>query len=289
MDSSIPGSTCYLILLATLSACAAPGPPPLEAPVRAALSPCAGARDVSGVVFDGHPAALVWLDPVRGTAACHGAADRRRIPASTFKIPHALIALDAGVLDGPDARLEWDPEKHPREEWWPSEWVGHHTLRSALEHSVVWYYREVAEMLGPGREAAYLEALGLGNAQVGDNPTSFWLVGPLEISAEEQVVFLQRLWEGSLPVSAAAQRQTRDMVAVLAEAHGERVRGKTGTVPMEQGSLNWLVGVVERSEGPAFYALWIEAAGWMPPSRRVRVIDDVRAELSGGPTVPPAS
>jgi beta-lactamase class D len=278
-ESGVSWGGARLMLLAALCACAAPDPPPAEARVAAPVAPCAGAQELSGAAFDGNPAALVWLDPVAGTAACHGPTARRRVPASTFKIPHALIALDAGVLDGPDARLEWDPAKHPREEWWPAEWAADHTLRSALEHSVVWYYREVAELLGPEREVAYLEALGLGNAQVGDRPTSFWLVGPLEISAEEQVVFLQRLWEGTLPVSAEAQRQTREMVTALGEVDGERVRGKTGTARMERGSLNWLVGVVERPEGPAFYAFWVEADGWVPPRSRLRVIEHVRAEL----------
>jgi membrane peptidoglycan carboxypeptidase len=148
MDSSRANTAYYLFLLTILSACMAPEPPTLEAPATGAVSACVEARDLSGAAFEGNPAALVWLDPVGGIA-CHGPADRRRIPASTFKLPHALIALDAGVLDGPDAWLKWDPEKHPRQEWWPAEWAGNHTLRSALEHSVVWYYREVAEMLGP--------------------------------------------------------------------------------------------------------------------------------------------
>jgi beta-lactamase class D len=64
----------------------------------------------------------------------------------------------------------------------------------------------VAERLGPEREAAYLEVLGLGNARVGDRPTSFWLEGPLEISAEEEVVFLRRLFlfAALLPVACAS-------------------------------------------------------------------------------------
>jgi beta-lactamase class D/imidazolonepropionase-like amidohydrolase len=267
--------------VAALCACATPGIPAgvtLEPP---APGPCDGAGSVSEAAFAGHPAALVWFDPAGGTSVCHGATSQRRIPASTFKIPHALIALDAGVLDGPDALLTWDPEKYPREEWWPAEWAADHTLRSALEHSVVWYYREVAELLGPERERTYLEALGLGNARVGDRPTSFWLEGPLEISPEEQVVFLSRLWDGTLPVSAEAQRLTREMVTVLREADGERVLGKTGTGRMEEGSVNWLVGVVERPEGPAFYAFWIEAGGWIPPQRRVQVLDDVRVQAAG--------
>jgi beta-lactamase class D/imidazolonepropionase-like amidohydrolase len=269
------------MIVAVLCACATPGVPATDSTETRAPSPCDGAGSVTEAPFAGHPAALVWFDPAGGRSLCHGATSLRRIPASTFKIPHALIALDAGVLDGPDALLTWDPQKHPREEWWPAEWAADHTLRSALEHSVVWYYREVAELVGPEREAAYLEALGLGNARVGDRPTSFWLVGPLEISPEEQVVFLRRLWDGTLPVSAEAQRLTREMVTVLREAGGERVLGKTGTGRIDQGSLNWLVGVVERPEGPAFYAFWVEAGGWIPPQRRVQILDDVRAEAAG--------
>jgi beta-lactamase class D len=291
MRSALARSSVYLLLLSAFGACAEPdrapslpgdaapvaGAPVAAAPVAAA--PCDDALGVSGTAFEGQVAAFVWVDPAAGTAACHGPAARRRVPASTFKIPHALIALDAGVLDGPDARLEWNPEKYPREDWWPAEWARDHSLASALEHSVVWYYREVAELVGAERERAYLEALRLGNAAVGDNPTSFWLVGPLEISAEEQVVFLRSLWAGTLPASAEAQTQTRNMISVLTQSDGERVLGKTGTGRTEQGSLNWLVGVVERPQGPAFYAFWIETDGWIPPQRRLGLLERLRADL----------
>src|SRR5689334_12005259 len=29
-------------------------------------------------------------------------------PASTFKIPHSMIALETGVVDGPDTMMKWD-------------------------------------------------------------------------------------------------------------------------------------------------------------------------------------
>lgn len=270
------------VLLTAFSACAerarvAPPPSPRAVTTSA---PCADAVELSDAAFESHAAAFVWWDPVAGTAACYGRATERRIPASTFKIPHALLALDAGVLDGPDAHMSWDPGAHPAESWWPPVWAQDHTLASALEHSVVWYYQEVARLVGPEREKSYLEAFDFGSAEVGENPTSFWLVGPLAVSAEEQVVFLQRLWGGALPASAEAQRQTREMVSVLREADGERVLGKTGTGRMEDGSLNWLVGVVERPEDPAFFAFWVEAEGWIPPQRRLAVLEAARAELA---------
>ncbi len=266
---------CIVIALVTVSSCtAAPSEPEVTE-----LSLCTDAIEISGAAFTDHAAAFVWYDPVAETAACYGAVSERRRPASTFKIPHALIALDSGVIDVQASRLQWDSEKYPRESWWPDIWSREHTLVSALEHSVVWYYREVAEMVGAERERQYLELLDLGNAEVGDNPTSFWLVGPLAISAEEQVVFLNRLWQGSLPTSLEAQRLTREMVSVLAEVNGMQVRGKTGTDRMERGALNWLVGAVERPQGPAFFALWIEAIGWLPTDSRVRLLTNAMHAL----------
>jgi beta-lactamase class D len=265
------------LLIPLLAACTPRAEPePLPAP---AVTPCTGAVQLSDAPFDGRPAAFVWYDPAAGTAACHGPADLRRVPASTFKIPHTLIALDTRVLDGPEAELTWDPEKYPHEPWWPAEWGRDHTLASALEYSVVWYYREVAEMVGPERERDYLQNFDLGNAEVGDNPTSFWLVGPLAISAEEQVRFLQRLWTGDLPASPVARRQTRALVTEFSDAGGERILGKTGTQPSPDRTLNWLVGVVERDEGPAYFAFWIETERWMPPANRLEVLRRARDEL----------
>ena len=39
----------------------------------------------------------------------------RVTPASTFKIPHARAALDAGVLSGPDARFSYNGAQYPWE------------------------------------------------------------------------------------------------------------------------------------------------------------------------------
>src|SRR5262245_19777510 len=41
----------------------------------------------------------------------------RLTPASTFKIPHALAALDSGVLTGPDHVFKWDGQPRSFEAW----------------------------------------------------------------------------------------------------------------------------------------------------------------------------
>src|SRR5882672_11274171 len=55
----------------------------------------------------------------------------RLTPASTFKIPHALAALDAGVVSGPDHVFKWDGVPCAYESWRRD-----HTLASAMRNSV---------------------------------------------------------------------------------------------------------------------------------------------------------
>jgi beta-lactamase class D len=82
----------------------------------------------------------------------------RMTPASTFKIPHALAALDAGVLSGPDAAMSYDGSSVA----WPS-WQRDHTLASAMHSSVLWYFQRLAQRLGPDRERDYLRRFDYGN------------------------------------------------------------------------------------------------------------------------------
>jgi beta-lactamase class D len=123
----------------------------------------------------------------------------RVTPASTFKIPHALAALDSGVLSGPESSFKYDGGPVP----FPA-WRRDHTLASAMRYSVVWYFQKVAAMLGQEREAAYLRKLGYGNADSSSGLTSFWLEGSLLISPDEQERFLVQLYGDALPVSKEA-------------------------------------------------------------------------------------
>ncbi len=229
---------------------------------------------------------LVVLDPAahRTVRVDAERAGERLTPASTFKIPPTLCALDAGALSGPDDGMAWDPEEHPSQPWWPEAWRRDHTLASAVEHSVVWFFRETAERLGPLPEQACLDALGYGNRTIGADPTLFWLDGSLRVSAEEQVAFLQHLWDGSLPPSEEAQATTRALVPVLRVGDGWRLLGKTGTATDDPSdpdatALYWLVGVFEREgESPVFYALNFEGESGLG-AERVRVAEAALRDL----------
>src|SRR5262245_20985444 len=67
------------------------------------------------------------------------ACDEHLPPASTFKIPHTIIALDTGARSGLDDFEKWDGKNYGLDIWNRDQ-----TLRTALLHSVVWYYQRTA-------------------------------------------------------------------------------------------------------------------------------------------------
>ncbi|MDX5432957.1 MAG: class D beta-lactamase, partial [Halomonas sp.] len=134
-------------------------------------------------------------------------ARQRFVPASTFKIPHTLFALDAGVVEDEFQVFAWDGVERDFPQW-----NADHDLRSGMRLSVVWLYQHFARELGEERERDYLEAIDYGNADIGDRLEHFWLEEDmLEISAEEQIEFLERLYRNELPFDEADQRLVKDL------------------------------------------------------------------------------
>jgi len=174
-------------------------------------------------------------------------AGRRYAPASTFKIPHSLFALDAGILRDEFQVIPWDGVKRPIEAWNQDQ-----DLRSAMRNSTVWVYERFAVQLGDKRETDYMRKIGYGNAAVG-TAKPFWVEGDLAISANEQISFLRRLYGNALPFRIEHQRLVKDVM--INAAGGDWIlRAKTGWT----GKIGWWVGWVEWPTGPVFFALNID-------------------------------
>jgi beta-lactamase class D len=185
------------------------------------------------------------------------ACSTRTTPASTFKVPHALAALDSGVLNGPGDRLTYDGTGQ-----WPESARRDHTLASAIQNSVVWYFQRIAERLGQDREQAYLKKLAYGNMDSSSGLTTFWIGGSLQITPEEQQSFLVKLYEDRLPVAPAVMTAVREMLieppGVVVNAAGRHpfnapwaagtiVSAKTGSATDASGrAVRWLIGHVKK-------------------------------------------
>ena len=175
-----------------------------------------------------------------------------RLPASTFKVPNSLIALETGVVTDPDKDVfKWDGTRRSIEAW-----NRDHTLRSAIAASAVPVYQEIARRIGAERMQKYLDLLDYGNRNIGGGIDQFWLTGNLLIDPMQQVEFLDRLRRGVLPVSRRSQELVRDILPTV-KVGDSVIRYKTGLLGAERGqpSLGWLVGWAEKGKQHTVFAM----------------------------------
>jgi len=172
------------------------------------------------------------------------------LPASTFKIPHTLAALEEHVVDNADTELKWDGKTYTVEAWNQD-----HTLRSAMETSCVPCYQSIAKKLGDEREKAWVEKLEYGNKDTSGGLEKFWLEGGLRVTPIEQVDFLYRLDKAELPVSEASRSTTLSIIT-QSQTDIYTLRGKTGSAcdPL----VGWYVGYIESGARRVFVAVALD-------------------------------
>jgi beta-lactamase class D len=209
---------------------------------------------------------------------------RRFTPASTFKIPNSLIGLETGVVRDADFLISWDRQRYPNQgrpniapfiHWWQD-----HTLRSAMKHSVLWYYIEIARQVGARRMQRHITQFRYGNGDTSGGIEQFWRNSTLRISADEQVDFLRRLYAGQLSVSRRSTEIVKDIL-LLEQTPTYRLSGKTGAAPSGNGgTLAWFVGYLEREGNVYFFALNIDGANYEAiRDERINLTKRLLAEL----------
>jgi beta-lactamase class D len=175
-----------------------------------------------------------------------------KLPASTFKIPNSVIALETGVVGDPDKDIfKWDGVVRSIEAW-----NRDHTMRTAIAASAVPVYQEIARRIGPERMQKYLDLFDYGNRDIGGGIDQFWLTGNLRIDPVQQIDFVDRLRRGVLPVSKRSQELVRDILPVT-QSGDAVIRAKSGLLGAEVGkpSLGWMVGWAEKGSAQTVFAL----------------------------------
>lgn len=103
-------------------------------------------------------------------------ADTLLSPASSFKIPHTLIALKEGVVNE-DSIITWDKIPSSVESC-----NNDQTLKSAFKNSCLWCYQEFASKIKPSIYKEYLKQMDYGNKVVGNDIKNFWVDESLKIN-----------------------------------------------------------------------------------------------------------
>ena len=175
-------------------------------------------------------------------------AETRFLPASTFKIFSALVALETGVIPDEKTSFKWDSVERR-----VPDWNRDHDLSSAIRASAVWYFQELARRIGPGRMQQWIDTIGYGNQDISGEPDAFWLTGSIRISPLEQIRFLERLYANDLPFSQRSMDIVK-RILILEETSEYTLRGKTGWGDVGDRGVGWFVGYLERSDDVWIFA-----------------------------------
>lgn len=223
-------------------------------------------RDDLTAIFDAHgvQGTFALLDVTSDRLVLVGAqrAGQGFIPASTFKIANSLIALESARIVDENEIIPYGGAPQPIEAWEQDM-----SLRDAFRVSNVPVFQTLARRVGHAEYVDYLARLDFGNGQVGDDVTSFWLSGPLEISAVDYTGFLARLARGDLPISKRSQSIVRD-IARLEQRGDATLYGKTGWTIAPDPDIGWFVGWVERNDTLHSFALNIDMKSRDDASKR---------------------
>jgi len=176
-----------------------------------------------------------------------------RLPASTFKIPNSIIALETGVVEDDSTLFEWDG--NPRR---LAVWEQDLFFEEAFHKSCVPCYQEIARAIGVQRMQQHVNKFNYGKMVVNDTTIDdFWLIGASEISQMQQIEFLKRFYTSELPIS----KRTHDIMYDLMEIEAKtayRMSGKTGWAIRDGQNNGWFVGYLEKENNTYFFAVNID-------------------------------
>lgn len=237
-----------LVAIAALSACLLTLLPGLASAQHSIVELPDAQELVLGSRFSG---TTLVLDQVGNTLYTGNPAllDQRFIPASTFKVFSALVALQTGVAANRATIIKWDGIERSRPEI-------HRDLdlQTAFQLSAVPHFQHLVRTIGAERMQSFLNAVNYGNRNMAGGIDQFWLTGELRISPREQIEFLARLYSGELPFRPEVMQEVREIMR-SESTEDYTIFAKTGLATLgESDSTGWWIGWVEKSGNPYFFA-----------------------------------
>jgi len=174
------------------------------------------------------------------------------IPASTFKIPNSLIALQEKVIK-PGEILKWDGEDKTFKGKTVKSWNSDTDIERAFKKSTIWFYVELAKKIKKENYKKYLKTFNYGNSNIDEKGYDFWNYGDFTVTPENQIKFLVKLHENSLPLS---KKNIQYVKSIMVQDKNENyiLRGKTGWGVKNNQEIGWYIGYIENKTNTYFFA-----------------------------------
>lgn len=202
---------------------------------------------------------------------------KRFSPCSTFKIPNSLIGLETGVIADTGFVIKYDSILHPKDSFQLANepfkyWYEDLSLKRAIRYSCVWYYQELARRVGQEQMRKMVDALDYGNKDISSGLDSYWLCGSIQISINEQIEFLKRLYLHNLKGFSDKNINAVESIMLYETTPDYKLYGKTGSGDCwDDKVIGWYVGFVETDSGTKIFAMNIIVNGFSDLRNNFRI------------------
>jgi beta-lactamase class D len=183
-------------------------------------------------------------------------ANTGKLPASTYKIPNSIIAIETGVVENDSTLFKWNGEDRAL-----NVWEQDLVFRDAFHFSCVPCYKDVARKIGVERMNTHLGKLSFGEMKVdATNIDLFWLEGESKVNQFEQIDFLKRFYQKKLPIGERTYEIMNRMM-IIDRNNQFTLSGKTGWSIRNGNNNGWFVGYLEKNDNIFFFAANVEPKG----------------------------
>jgi beta-lactamase class D len=180
-------------------------------------------------------------------------AERETLPASTFKIPNSLIALERSIIADEHEIMEWDGTENTFFGNRIDAWNQDTDMITAFRTSAIWFYERLAYKIGKEYYKQFLDDISYGNSDFSEPGDDFWNFGSFGISPVNQIHFLKNFYREKLPVSNESVDIVKGLM-VIETTEAYTLSGKTGWTKTGEIDIGWLVGYVEKDTETWFFA-----------------------------------
>ena len=188
------------------------------------------------------------------------------VPASTFKMLNALIGLEHDKATINEV-FKWDGQKRS----FPA-WEKDMTLGQAMQASAVPIYQELARRIGLDLMQKEVQRIGYGNQQIGTVVDNFWLVGPLQITPVQEVLFVEKLANKKLAFKPEVQQAVQDML-LIEQKPNYKLYAKSGWGMDIEPQVGWWTGWVEYPDREkVYFSLNMHMKTGIPASVREQLV-----------------
>ncbi|OTG55346.1 class D beta-lactamase [Acinetobacter sp. ANC 4204] len=188
------------------------------------------------------------------------------VPASTFKMLNALIGLEHDKATINEV-FKWDGQKRS----FPA-WEKDMTLGQAMQASAVPVYQELARRIGLDLMQKEVQRIEYGNQQIGTVVDNFWLVGPLQITPVQEVLFVEKLANKKLAFKPEVQQAVQDML-LIEQKPNYKLYAKSGWGMDIEPQVGWWTGWVEYPDcEKVYFSLNMHMKTGIPASVREQLV-----------------